>query len=180
MFLIPFNSTIKEGARMKVRKEFFYISTIVLAYALKTIYFYNSTDMPLDKLIYGLVTISVFSGMFFLLHRKPKIYIASTLILTLIMFGDLLYYRYFMGYLSIKLIQQANYVGSVTSIVFSIVKITDLLLFSDLILFIAMNRTIGKIEIYKRKSAVLLTVILLPTLILGISFAEIYTGIKKY
>ncbi len=165
---------------MKIRKELIYIASIVLAYALKTLYFYISTDMPLDKLVYGLVTISVFSAILFLFHRNSKIYIILTLLLSVIMFGDLLYYRYFMGFLSIKLIHQATFVGSVTSIIFSIVKITDLILFVDLILFLSMKKRIGKVVIYKRKSAILITMIILPSIILGISFSEIYTGIKKY
>ncbi|MDW7660024.1 MAG: LTA synthase family protein [Bacillota bacterium] len=165
---------------MKIRKELLYIASIVLAYALKASYFYISTDMPLDKLIYGLVTVSVFSAILFLFHRKPKIYIALSILLTVIMFGDLLYYRYFMGFLSIKLIQQATFVGSVTSIIFSIVKITDVILFIDLFLFLGMKKRIGRVVIYKRKSAILLTIIILPSIILGISFSEIYTGIKKY
>jgi phosphoglycerol transferase MdoB-like AlkP superfamily enzyme len=85
-----------------------------------------------------------------------------------------------MGFLSIKLIHQATFVGSVTSIIFSIVKITDLILFVDLILFLSMKKRIGKVVIYKRKSAILITMIILPSIILGISFSEIYTGIKKY
>lgn len=165
---------------MKIRKELIYIASIVLAYVFKAVYFYLGTDMPLDKLIYGLVTVSVFSAILFLFHRKPKIYIALSMILTVIMFGDLLYYRYFMGFLSIKLIQQATFVGSVTSIIVSIVKISDIILFIDLFLFLGMKNRIGRVVIYKRKSAVLLTIIILPSIILGISFSEIYTGIKKY
>lgn len=165
---------------MKIRKELVYIASIVLAYTLKSVYFYINTDMPLDKLLYGLVTISVFSAILFMFHRKPRVYIALTLLLTIIMFGDLLYYRYFMGFLSIKLIQQATFVGSVTSIIFSIVKITDVFLFLDLVLFLSMKNRVEKIVIYKKKSAVLLTMIILPSIILGISFSEIYTGIKKY
>lgn len=169
-----------EDLQMKIRKELIYIASIVLAYALKAIYFYLGTDMPTDKLVYGLVTVSVFSAILFLFHRKPKVYIILTMLLTVIMFGDLLYYRYFMGFLSIKLIQQATFVGSVTSIIFSIVKITDLFLFIDLLLFLSMKKRIGRVVIYKRKSAILLTMIILPSIILGISFSEIYTGIKKY
>lgn len=136
--------------------------------------------MPMNKASYMIVTVSVFFLLFLLLHRSRKMYILTSILITVIMFGDLLYFRYFNDFLSIKLVNQASFVGSVSSIVFSIVKFSDFILLVDLIAFLAISKSQKDLHLFAHKLTFALVLIALPTIILSISFSSVYTGIKKY
>ena len=153
---------------------------IVLSLIAKVGYFYMSTDMPIGKIAYSAVTVSVFLFLMLVLQKKPKWYVGIATLISLIMYGDLLYFRYFRDFLSVKLIHQATFVGSVMDIVVSLVSIFDVLLLMDIAVYVLLRKKFPQLRFYKRKSAFILTLCVLPVVILGISFAEIYTGIKKY
>lgn len=157
-----------------------YAIILIFTYIIKVMYFNFSTGMPLDKIKYCVVTVSVLVLLLTLLYRVRKGYIGVSIFITILMFGDLLYYRYFNDFLSVKLMNQATFVGSVTSIIFSIVRVTDLLLFVDIIAFIMITRSKGTLQLFNHKLSFILTIIILPTIILSISFTSVWTGIKKY
>ncbi len=157
-----------------------YAIILIFTYIIKVMYFNFSTGMPLDKIKYCVVTVSVLVLLLTLLYRVRKGYIGVSILITILMFGDLLYYRYFNDFLSVKLMNQATFVGSVTSIIFSIVRVTDLLLFVDIIAFIMITRSKGTLKLFNHKLSFILTIIILPTIILSISFTSVWTGIKKY
>lgn len=157
-----------------------YALILILAFFIKVSYFSFSTGMPITKLQYTFVTASVFMLLFVLLSKTKRGFIIANLMITVVMFGDLLYYRYFNDFLSVKLVNQATFVGSVTSIILSIIKITDVILLVDVIAFMYIIKHKGQIQLFTRKLSFILTIIILPTIILSISFSSIYTGIKKY
>lgn len=153
---------------------------LIICYLIKVNYFNFSTGMPLNKISYSVVTVSVLFLLLTLLYKLRKWYIVVSLAVTTIMFGDLLYFRYFNDFLSVKLMNQATFVGSVTSIIVSIFKPTDLILFIDIIAYVVLTKNKNKLELFAHKLSFILTLIILPTIILSISFSSIYTGIKKY
>lgn len=157
-----------------------YAWIMLLAFAIKVSYFNFSTGMPLNKIKYILVTVSVLFLVFTLLYRTKRWYLIFSGLITLVMFGDLLYFRYFNDFLSVKLVNQATFVGSVTKIVVSIVKFTDIILFVDLFVFLWLTKNQNNLNLFKHKISFALSLIILPTIILSISFSSIYTGIKKY
>ena len=167
--------------KFKLKNEYTkYAIILIFTYIIKVMYFNFSTGMPLDKFEYCIVTVSVLILLLTLLYKVRKGYIGVNIFITIVMFGDLLYYRYFNDFLSVKLMNQATFVGSVTSIVFSIVKVTDLLLFIDIIAFIMITKSKGTLQLFNHKLSFILTIIILPTIILSISFTSVWTGIKKY
>lgn len=157
-----------------------YALILILAFFIKVSYFSFSTGMPISKLQYTFVTASVFMLLFVLLSKTKRGFLIANIMITIVMFGDLLYYRYFNDFLSVKLVNQATFVGSVTSIIFSIIRITDVILLIDVIAFMYIIKHKGRIQLFTRKLSFIMTIIILPTIILSISFSSIYTGIKKY
>ena len=101
----------------KFTNEYFkYAIILIVTFIIKVSYFNFSTGMPFNKIKYILVTVCVFFLVLTLLYRAKKWYLGVSGLITLIMFGDLLYFRYFNDFLSVKLMNQATFVGSVTSI----------------------------------------------------------------
>ena len=167
--------------RLNIKNETIgYALILIVAFFIKVSYFSFSTGMPISKLQYTFVTASVFMLLFVLLSKTKRGFLIANALITMVMFGDLLYYRYFNDFLSVKLVNQATFVGSVTSIIFSIIKITDLILLVDIIAFGYIIKHKGHFQLFTRKISFVLTLIILPTIILSISFSSIYTGIKKY
>ncbi len=165
----------------KFTNEYFkYAMILIITFIIKVSYFNFSTGMPFNKIKYILVTVCVFFLVLTLLYRSRKWYLGVSGLITVIMFGDLLYFRYFNDFLSVKLMNQATFVGSVTSIILSIVKATDVLLFVDLVAFFFITKAKGPLKLYTHKLTFIMTIIILPSIILSISFSSIYTGIKKY
>lgn len=157
-----------------------YSLILILSYFVKVAYFSFSTGMPIGKAPYMIVTVSVFFMLFILMHRSKKLYLITSVMMTLVMLGDLLYFRYFKDFLSVKLVNQATFVGSVTSIVFSILKFSDLIIWIDLIAYLIISKSRKELEMFSHKLSFVVMLIALPTVILSISFSSIYTGIKKY
>lgn len=153
---------------------------LLFTYCLKVMYFNLATEIPMDKMIYGVVTTSIFAALYMITYKKTKLYLSISLVVTLVMFGDILYYRYFMDYLSLKLLNQATFLGSVTEIIFSIIKLSDIILFVDLIVFYIYRNKIHNVKLFSKRYAFLTSIILLPTLIISISWSQVYTGIKKF
>ena len=156
------------------------IMILIMSYFIKVSYFSFSIGMPMNKALYMLVTVSVFFLLFVLLQRSRKIYLITSLFITVVMFGDILYFRYFNDFLSVKLVNQATFVGSVSSIVFSIIKLSDLIILVDLIAFLVISKKRVAFHLFAHKMSFVIVLIALPTIILSISFSSIYTGIKKY
>lgn len=157
-----------------------YTLLIILSFFIKVSYFNISTGTPLDKLKYVFVTVGVFFCLLLAFYRFRKSYIFLNIFLTLIMFGDVLYFRYFNDFLSVKLMNQATYAGSVSEIIFSITRFTDFILFIDVIAYFAISKKVERLQIFRGKLAFILTLIILPTVLISVSFASVYTGIKKY
>ena len=153
---------------------------LLLTYILKVLYFSLATDIPMSKLVYGIVTISIFTSLYMITYKKTKLYMLISSVVTIIMFGDILYYRYFMDYLSLKLLNQATFLGSVTDIVLSIIKVSDVILFVDLIVFYVYRNKIANGRLFSKRYAFLTSLILMPTIVIGISSSQVYTGIKEY
>ena len=167
--------------KIEFKNEYFkYAILMIFAFIIKVSYFNFSTGMPFSKIKYIVVTVSVLFLVLAVFSRARKWYIGISTIMTIIMFGDLLYYRYFNDFLSVKLVNQATFVGSVTSIIFSIIKVTDIILLVDLIAFIFITKSKGPMRLFRYKLSFIFTIIVLPSIILSISFSSIYTGIKKY
>lgn len=131
-------------------------------------------------MLYGLVTISVFTLIFVWTYKKPKLTFLLTGLITLIMYGDILYYRYFMDYLSVKLLNQVTFVGSVMEIVVSIIRPFDFILFIDIALLFLLRKNLVDFKLFKKRKAFVAAMLIFPTVILSISFSQVYTGIKEY
>lgn len=157
-----------------------YTLLLIVSFFIKVSYFNISTGTPLDKLKYVFVTVGVFFVLLLAFYRFRKSYIFLNFILTVIMFGDVLYYRYFNDFLSVKLVNQASYAGSVSDIIFSITRFTDFILFIDVIVYVLISKQVERLQVFKGKLALVLTLIILPTVLISVSFASVYTGIKKY
>lgn len=153
---------------------------LILTYIIKVGYFSFATGMPLSKIKYMFVTVSVFLLVLTLFYKHKKMYLITSGLLTVIMFGDILYFRYFNDFLSVKLVNQATFVGSVTSIIFSILRVTDVILFIDLLAYHLLTRKNSKFQFFAHKFTFVMMIAVLPTIILSISFSSVYTGIKKY
>ncbi len=166
---------------IKFTNEYFkYVLIMLMSYVIKVSYFNFSTGMPFSKIKYILVTVCVFALLFTLFYKRKKWYLILSGLLTAVMFGDLLYFRYFNDFLSVKLVNQATFVGSISSIIMSIIRFTDVILLVDLIAFVIISKSKGTLQVFRHKISFILTLIILPTIILSISFSSIYTGIKKY
>ena len=157
-----------------------YLIILTLALITKIAYFYFSTQIPMAKLHYSFVTLSFFVLLFIFLHKKPKMYFPIILLFTILLYGDVLYFRYFSGFLSAGMIHQTAYAGSVTDIIFSLISITDILLFIDLAAYIFFIRNEGKTRFNFRKLTVSLVSIALMGIILGTSSLGYHTGIRRY
>jgi len=157
-----------------------YPMILILTYIIKVDYFSFTTGMPLSKFKYMLVTISVFLLVLTLFYKHKKMYLLTSGLITIIMFGDILYFRYFNDFLSVKLVNQATFVGSVTSIILSILRVTDIILFIDLFAYHYLTRKNSKFQFFAHKFTFVMMIAVLPTIILSISFSSVYTGIKKY
>lgn len=157
-----------------------YMLLLIASFFIKVSYFNISTGTPLDRLKYVFVTVGILFLLLLVFYRFRKSYMGLNFILTVIMFGDVLYYRYFNDFLSVKLMNQASYAGSVTDIIFSITRFTDFILFIDLIAYFFVSKRLDRLQLFKSKLAFAITIIVLPTVLISVSFASVYTGIKKY
>lgn len=160
----------------------FIIAAVLLGvktYIVYRFYFNLSIESIFQEtiLIINALAISAFI-LFLAVWMKPKSqkrYIKYTvLIMSLIVFANLLYYRNFTDFVTIPTLFQVNNAGDLGSSVFSLFHLTDILLFLDvfLIFYFAKRDTFPVKEysgLFKRK----LIVVSLAALALNLTLAEI-------
>ncbi len=169
----------KEYIKNKISSDK-HLIMLTLALITKIGYFYFSTQMPLAKIHYSFVTLSFFVLLFLFLHKRPKMYFPVILLFTILLYGDVLYFRYFSGFLSAGMIHQTAFAGSVTEIILSLVRITDILLFLDLAAYIFFIKNEGKARFNFRKLTVSAVSVVLIGISLGTSSMGYHTGIRRY
>ncbi|MEH6944998.1 LTA synthase family protein, partial [Bacillus sp. JJ722] len=73
-------------------------------------------------------------GLFFKDKRRPKFIIITSLVLSIILYGNVLYYREFTDFLTIALLSQASVLGDLKGSIFSMLTPWDVLFFLDVII----------------------------------------------
>src|SRR5699024_4623645 len=105
----------------------------IKTYLIYRFYFHVEIENAMQEFILFLNSL-VTSVVFFNNHKKRRIFIRySTLIGTIILYFNLLFYRSFTDFLTIPQITQMNNMADLSSSIISLIKIYDLLLIVDVI-----------------------------------------------
>lgn len=130
-----------------IREHYFYLSAIygkldilwfMLLMMWKLIWFDKTLAIPNIRLttadmIVAFGTLLLILGWTFWLSKRWRtlILLLLNIVLTIIIFADLVYFRYFQDFISIPVLLQAKQVSSLSESIFSLVYITDLWLIID-------------------------------------------------
>lgn len=125
----------------------------ILILLLKLFYFDSQIGSGRIVLLTGIATLGsllILTSISLLLKPKAKLWYMSVLniLITLIVFSNVMFYRYFKDLISIPLLTQASFVGDVGSSMFQLLHYSDLLLIADII-FLPIA-----IKVVKRKTRV--------------------------
>jgi lipoteichoic acid synthase len=138
-------------AALKERRDLVINMTTIFTMVLflKLLYFNNQISGGYLGGFHGFAALGpllILVGISWLLKPKTSIYYLGTLniLLSFIIFSNVLFYRYFNDLISIPLITQASCVSGITSSMFELIHYSDLLLVVDFILFPIVNRYIAK------------------------------------
>ncbi|MCH4890343.1 LTA synthase family protein [Acidaminobacter sp. JC074] len=123
---------------MKERLPFIILLSAVI---IKLMSFYALTHVSHYYIVIVLITCIIYTGMLLLL-KKPWLSFSLALVLSLIMEGEVLYFRYFNKLLSFSNISQAKFVESVSNILMGLIRPLDLILFIDVfvLLYICLKK----------------------------------------
>lgn len=117
---------------MKVNNKVPFVLLIV-AILVKFAWFYNMTSVTNNYLVVVLITSIFYGGVILLLAKKPWMSITFAVVLTIIFECEVVYFRYFNKLLSFYNITQARFVNSVSNVMFSLIRVGDVILLLDLI-----------------------------------------------
>jgi phosphoglycerol transferase MdoB-like AlkP superfamily enzyme len=134
----------------KISAVFINVTTIfTLSLLVKLLYFNSQLG---DGLLIGLPgfaalgSIMILTSISWLLKPKVSIWYMSILdlILTFVVFGNVLFYRYFNDLISIPLLTQASCVSDIGSSMFQLLHLSDLILIIDFVLIPFLGKVVGK------------------------------------
>lgn len=145
------------------------LSVLLLAIIIKFSWFYNVTSVKSNYLAVILITFLIYSGIVFMLSKRPVLALSFTLLITFILEGEVLYFRYFNKLLSFYNLTQVQFVNSVSNILFGLIRPVDLILLIDIIVLLVLLIRKEKLEIKLKKRYVSLgmAVVILPFVVLS-------------
>lgn len=109
------------------------LGLLMLAVLIKFSWFYQVTDVHSNYLAVVVISTLIYAGIAILLSKKPWMALGFVLLLSGIMEGEVLYFRYFNKYLSFYNLSQAQFVNSVTNVMISLIRWNDWILFLDVL-----------------------------------------------
>lgn len=134
---------------------------LVLAIIIKLSWFYNKVSVTSNFLIIVCMTSIFYGGLVLLFTRKPLISIFFALLFTFIFEAEVLYFRYFNRLLSFYNFTQVRFVNSVSNVMFSLVRWTDVILLIDIIVLVVILLLDKELLHIKKKSKIITMVFLL-------------------
>jgi lipoteichoic acid synthase len=124
--------------------EIIYIVVFMISLVFKCLYFQFDTKLnpkPLLKTdinkymiissIAAILSIVAFISLLFYKRRKSALLIANVLI-TVLIFADIIYFRYYYSALSVSLIYQIGFIGFIGDSIKNLLRVTDIVLVADL------------------------------------------------
>lgn len=124
---------------LQVIKEYVRYGVFTLLWFFKLYYFAKTLDLNFVRLPFYMVSggsILLLSFWILLLKKKKKGLIIIDVILTIILLGDIVYFRYFGDFLSLSLLQQAGQMGDIKDSIFALFQWSDLWLFATWLLYL--------------------------------------------
>ncbi|KON88207.1 phosphoglycerol transferase [Sporosarcina globispora] len=115
---------------------FIWIKTVIVSFIGFNLHPENWTDI-LFMLVSPIGSIMVILGIHIYFKRKvkPAAILVTMLILTGILFGDLLYYRFYTDFVTVPILFQFKNVGGIGPSTLELISPWDILLFADLVVF---------------------------------------------
>lgn len=123
----------------QIVKEYVRYGVFTLLWFFKLYYFAKTLGLKFTTLPFYMVSggsILLISFWILLLKKKKKGLIIVDAILTILLLGDIVYYRYFGDFLSLSLLQQAGQMGDIKDSIFALFKWSDLWLFATFLLYL--------------------------------------------
>lgn len=117
---------------MKEKIPFVLLFTAIL---LKLCYFYSMTHVSHYFVLIVLISYVIYGGIL-ILSKKPWISLSIAGLISFIMEGEVLYFRYFNKLLSFANFSQMKFVESVSNVLFGLIRPMDVLLFLDLLVLL--------------------------------------------
>ena len=183
---------IKEFIKTNVFELIFYI-VFIISIVLKAVLFQGTAKihlLPQSFAVSGqyimyfniLFAVALFSfvSIFFTKKKRLFLLIANALV-TILLVGDIIYFRYYSSPLTFQLLKNIGVAGDVSQSIFSLFNIKDLLFFADLPILIIFSRCITNKnkEIEKTYNSKLWQRAIVYTIILAISLLGIRTLISQ-
>lgn len=144
------------------------VSLLLMTLLIKFTYFYQMTQVRNNFFVLLLVTSFIY-GLIILMPKRLWLQLVLTSILTFLLQGELLYFRYFNKLLSLSNVSQAKFAGEVSGVMFGLIRLTDVLLFLDIfvLLFVLVKKKDLISYHVKAKFSLLLLVLCLPFMFLS-------------
>lgn len=121
-----------------ILKEYVRYGIFTLLWFFKLYYFAKTLELKFTTLPFYMVSggsILLISFWILLLKKKKKGLIIVDAILTILLLGDIVYYRYFGDFLSLSLLQQAGQMGDIKDSIAALFQWSDLWLLSTFLLY---------------------------------------------
>lgn len=115
----------------------FFALSLTIKYVFYAVQIQGDFKSGINTLLPDMASVMIVVSFVFLLKAKTRsrLLFFLDLLLSAIIVGDLIYYRYYNDILSVLVIKNGLFLSSVKSSVFSLFKLSDLLYFSDLLIF---------------------------------------------
>lgn len=139
----PLSNIIKQFNRY----DFIYIALFLAAILLKAVFMQFQMHISFRPLLSKVNIFMAFSSVGFVLilfaflfvfySRNKVLFFIANLFLSVLFFADAMYFRYYSTIISVPVISNARFLGSVGDSIVSLLKISDIFYFFDLPLFLA-------------------------------------------
>lgn len=132
------NAIFRSEIMFQLLKEYVRYGVFTLLWFFKLYYFAKTLGLKFVTLPFYMVSggsILLLSFWILLLKKKKKGLIILDIILTIIILGDIVYFRYFGDFLSLSLIQQAGQMGDIKDSIAALFRWSDLWLFGTFLLY---------------------------------------------
>lgn len=143
----------------------------IMAVICKFTWFYDTTFVKNYFTAVVLISVVLYAGIVFLLSKKHWLALTATGILTALMEGEVLYFRYFNKLLSFQNMSQAKFVDSVSEAVLTLFRVSDLVLVVDILILLVILYKKKDLLIqplkFKAITAILLAIILPMTFLIA-------------
>lgn len=112
----------------------------ILAMGLKTILFYHLIEVDTNRTWVILVTWSYLALGYAILPKKRYAKSGFYWFCSILMFADVIYFKYFNQILSVRLLSQTGQLGTVTDVIFLLITPKELLLVGDCLLILCLKK----------------------------------------